>query len=268
MSAKSRSFVPKKNPKPKTPAVPAGGKTPPKTTSKTPQVDSFRISGKRKGKYKDMASALRSVSFLEVAPEKDALNVAYVESRDIEKNPYLFSIVKIEDENISVIYSIPPNISPTKRRMDVIRYLLNILTLIENFYEVDDKVLFQLIEKSAAELLESVSVDYSKLYTSYDSLKKEVGDLRKKVDMLTEQNTELTSQNYELKAYNDEMLVRLKTLEGLSDDSLKAKLQEWVLEHNGEINVIEFAKVHKVNEKRVEEMLNELVNEGYLEVVR
>ena len=264
MNPKSRSFVPKKTVQQKSPAEMPKGKIPPKT----PQVDSFKISGKRRGQYRDMASALRSVSFLEVAPEKDALNVAYVESRDIDKNPYLFSIVKIEDDGISVIYSIPPNISPTKRRMDVIRYLFNILTLVEKLYEVDDKILFQLIEKSSAELLESVSVDYSKLYTSYDSLKKQVGDLKKKSDTLTEQNTELTSQNYELKAYNDELLIRLKELEGLSDEALKAKLQEWILEHNGEINVIEFSKVHKVTEKRVEEVLNELVNEGYLEVVR
>lgn len=263
MKPKSRSFVPKKAAKSSPPPTMAKA-----ATSKTPQVDSFKISGKRKGTYKEMASALRSVSFLEVAPEKDALNVAYVESRDIDKNPYLFSIAKIEEDGISVIYSIPPNISPTKRRMDVIRYLLNILTLIEKYYLVDNKVLFQLIEKSSTELLESVSVDYSKLYTSFDSLKKQVSDLKKKVDTLTEQSTELTSQNYELKAFNDELLVRLKQLEGLSDDALKAKLQEWVLEHNGEINVIEFAKIHKVSESRVEEILNELVNEGYLEVLR
>ena len=39
-------------------------------------------------------------------------------------------------------------------------------------------------------------------------------------------------------------------------------------EHNGAINIPEFSKVYKVAESRVEEMLNRLVSEGYLEVVR
>ena len=56
-------------------------------------------------------------------------------------------------------------------------------------------------------------------------------------------------------------------LEGLSEESLKAKLQEWVLEHNGSINISEFSKQYKVADTRIEKMLNKLVSEGYLEVV-
>ena len=233
-----------------------------------PKVDSFSIKGRLKTDYKKIAEVLRTISFIEVAVEKDAVDVLYVESRDINKNPYIFSLIKIMDDKIDVVYTIPKGISPTKRRLDVIRYLLNILTLITEHYEVDDKVLYQLIEKSISDILDSISMDYSKLYTAYDSLKKEVLDLRKKVERLTQQNDELTTQNYELKSYNDELKLRLKELEGMSDELLKAKIQEWITEHNGEINVLEFSKVHHVPESRVEQMLNELVNEGYLEVVR
>ena len=63
------------------------------------------------------------------------------------------------------------------------------------------------------------------------------------------------------------MKVRLSELEKLSEETLRAKLQEWVMEHNGSINISEFARVYKVNETRIEEVLNRLVNEGYLEVV-
>jgi len=256
---------PAAGPVPAAPAAKGGGAEP----LHPPQVDAFKIKGKLlKGKPKDLATILRSISFLEIAPEKDILNVIYVESRDIDKNPYLFSIVKIKDDEVEVLYTIPPEIGPKKRRVDVIRYLLNVLSLIESYYQVDNKTLYQLVENSIKELAASVTMDYTKLYTAYDSLKKEVDDYRKKVERLTEQSQALTSQNYELKTQNDEFRLRVQQLEGLSDDALKTKLQEWVSEHSGTINITEFAKLFKISDARVEEMLNKLVNEGYLEVLQ
>ena len=234
-----------------------------------PQVDGFKIKGRLvKGRLKDLTSILRSISFLELAPEKDLLNVIYVESRDIDKNPYLFSILKVKEDEIEVMYTIPSEISPKKRRVDVIRYLLNILSLMEGAYEVDNKTVYQLVENAIKDLASSVTMDYNKLYTSFDSMKKEVDDYKKKVDRLTEQTQALTSQNYELKTQNDDLKLRLQQLEGLSDEALKGKLQEWVAEHSGMIAISEFAKVYKISDARVEEMLNKLVNEGYLEAVQ
>jgi regulator of replication initiation timing len=267
--------MPLPSPQPKKAAPPSGAApaaapaAPVRDEAHPPQVDGFKLKGKLiKGKLKDMAGVLRSISFLELAPEKDILNVIYVESRDIDKNPYLFSIVKIEENELEVMYTIPPEISPKKRRVDVIRYLLNILSLVESSYSVDNKTLYQLIENSIKELAGSVTMEYNKLYTSFDSLKKEVDDYKKKVERLTEQNQALTSSNYELKTQNDDFKLRLAELEGLSDDALKAKLQEWISEHSGSINITEFTKLHRVSDARVEEMLNRLVSEGYLDVVR
>ena len=250
---------------PKTNPLPQGSKE----ELHPPQVDAFRIKGKvTSGKLKDLTNILRSVSFLEIAPEKEVINILYIESRDINKNPYLFSILKIKEDGLDVLYTIPSEIGPNKRRMDVIRYLLNILSLIEGFYEVDRKTLFQLIEDAVKELTNSVTMDYTKLFTSYDSLKKEVDDYKKRVDRLNEQNQALTTQNYELKSRNDDLALRVKELEGLSDSALKAKLQEWIAEHNGTLNMSEFTKLYKVSDARVEEVLNKLVNEGYLEIVK
>jgi hypothetical protein len=252
----------------KTPVKKDAGAAPQAAVSQVPKVDGFKIKAKLTGTIKDISDSLRAVSFLEVAPEKDAVNAVYVESKDINKNPYLFSILKMKKDELEVVYSIPPEIAPRKRKLDVIRYLLNILSLVESSFSVDNKVIYQLMEAAVKDLLESVTMDYSKLYTTYDSMKKDVDDLRKKVERLEEQGEALTTKNYELKASNDELVLRLNELEGLSDDALKAKLQEWVMEHNGEINIIEFTKLYKVAETRVEQMLNKLVAEGYLEVIK
>ncbi|MEM4166218.1 MAG: hypothetical protein QW153_00180 [Candidatus Bilamarchaeaceae archaeon] len=237
-----------------------------KTSSegKTPKVDGFKLKGNLKGKISNIVDILKSISFIEIAQEKNAVNIAYVESRDINKNPYLFSIIKLKDNEIEVVYSIPSEISPTKRRLDVIRYFLNLVSLIGDEYDVDNKVLFQLIEDAVKRVSESVSLDYSKLYTEYDALKKEVADLKKKNEMLAQQVDALSAYNYELKSENDELRLKLKKYETMSNDTLKVKIQSWIAEHNGSINIPEFCKVYGTAESKVEEILNQLVSEGYL----
>ena len=183
-----------------------------------PQVDGFKIKGKRSGELKEIASTLRSISFLEIAPEKEVVNVVYVESRDINKNPYLFSVIKISDDEVEVVYSIPHEIGPKKRRMDVIRYLLNILSLVDPYFHVENKTLYQLIENAVKEISEAVSADYNSLYTNYDSLRKEVEGYKKKVERYDDQNKALTTRNYDLKAQNDELHLKIQKLEGLSDE--------------------------------------------------
>ncbi len=237
----------------------------PSKTLQPPHVDGFKIAGSVKGTLKRVAELVSEISFLEVALEKEAVNLAYVESRDINKQPYLFSIMKFKDDGVDVLYSVPAEIAPRKRRMDVIRYLLNILTLIEKEYVVENKVIYQLIESSLKELTESTNIEYSKLYTAYDNLKKDNEQLQRRIDRLEEQVSNLNTKNYDLQGKNDEFTLRLKQLESMPAGILKAKIQEWITEHNGEISVFEFSKVYRVNEALVEEALNQLVNEGYLE---
>ena len=103
----------------------------------SPKVDGFRMKVKLEGKFSDVARALNSISFLKIAKEKEGVNVAYVESRSIDKTPYLFSMMKFKKNEIEVVYTVPNNVSPTKRKLDVMRYLLNMITLVEPYYEID-----------------------------------------------------------------------------------------------------------------------------------
>jgi len=244
-----------------------GGQKPVESVMKKPTVDGFKLKGQLKGDLKNIVEILRTITFIEIAQEKSAVNIAYVESKDINKNPYLFSIIKIKDDEIEVLYSVTPEVSPAKRRVDVLRYLLNILSLLGKEYAVDNKILYQLIEDSIKKVTDSVSVEYSRLFTERDALQKDIADYKKKVERLSEQNDVLSTQNYEIKAENDELRLRLQKLETVSDETLRTKLQEWIVEHNGSINVSEFAKVYSTPETKVEEILNQLVSEGYLEVV-
>jgi uncharacterized coiled-coil DUF342 family protein len=158
--------------------------------------------------------------------------------------------------------------APSRRKLDMVRYFINMLTMLEPNYEIDNKIVLQLMESSIKDVVDSVSMDYAKLYTEFDTIKKEADDLRKRVKRLSEENTTLSNDNYELKSKSDELMLRLKQVENIPEDALKAKLQEWIAEHNGEINITEFCRVNNANEVAVEEALNKLIMEGYIEAVQ
>lgn len=232
-----------------------------------PKVDGFKLILSLSSSLKEVANKLRTISFLEVVEEKNAISASYIQGRDIEKNPYNFILFKFTEKEIEVFYTIVPSTPPKKRRAEIIRYVLNILTFLKNDYEIDPSIILQLFDSTLKELDEYINADFKKLFTEYDKLKKEYEDALRKINRLQKEIDSLNKQNYELKIKNDEYAARLAQLEGMSDAALKEKIQEWIAEHNGEINISEFSRIYKVNESRVEEMLNSLVKEGYISPV-
>jgi len=197
--------------------------------------------------------------------EGDTLSVLNVESRDLRKDPALFSIIRFKPSAIDCTFTCLVNMSPKKRRLEVLRHFLNMLTLGEDCYRVESKQLFQLLDSAISDMTEYVSTDYEKLFSLYDNLKTEYTTMQKKVKEMTDSSSSLSKENYELKNKNDELTLKLRTLETLSDSVLSLKIQEWLSEHKGEINISDFSKVYNVPEMRVEQMLNKMVTEGYLE---
>lgn len=227
------------------------------------------MTAKLTGKFSDVANALSSISFLKIAKEKEGVDVAYVESRSIDKTPYLFSMMKFKKDEIEAIYTVPSNVSPTKRKLDVLRYLLNMVTLVEPYYDIDNKVVYQLVEETMRQMEDYTSGDYKALYKEYDQLKREVENLRRSSMIYRNQVKSLSKENYELKNENDEYKVRFEKLRGgISDSVLSTRIQNWIMDHNGSINIVEFAKHNRVPEARVEDVLNRLVRQGYLEQIQ
>ncbi len=249
---------------PDTKAQPKGAQgAPPLPT--VPTVGGFRLVAERIKGVNELSMRFAEISFLEMTADKDTLSVLNVESRDLRKDPALFSIIKFGPSRIEVTYTCLANNSPKKRRLEVLRHSLNMLTIADDCYEVDMKQIHQLLESAITDMAEYVSTDYEKLFSLYDSLKTDHAAIQKKARDMTESTSQLSKENYDLKNKNDELTLRLKNLETLSDPVLSLKIQEWLAEHKGEINISDFSRVFNVPETRVEQMLNKLVTEGYLE---
>ena len=233
-----------------------------------PKVDGFKIKAKMVGKPEKIAGVLRQASFLKVAKDKEGVNVAYVESRDITKRPYIFSVMKFKKNEIEIIFTVPSGAAPTRRKLNVIRSFLNILSMLGELYSVENDLIYQLLEQTIKEMDEYASGDYKKLYDAYDLLRKEVEDLRRTTLMLRRQVKGFSKENYDLKNTNDELKLKLEALQGMSEGTLKTKIQEWITDHRGSINISDFSRVFRMPEARVEQVLDELVKEGYLEFIQ
>jgi len=235
-----------------------------KQEAREPTVDGFSIGAKRKASLTEIASLLSPLQFLEIVPDGDALVLMHIESRDISKNPYLFSLVYLRPEEIEILYTISPGMSPSKRRVSILRYFINMVSLLDELYDIEYVQLLQIIESSLKDLTEYVSSSYDDIYAMYDSLKNEHSVLKKKVSTLQASSDRLGMENMELKSRNDALVIRVRELETYSDEVMMLKIQEWLAEHDSEINIGEFSKVHKVPEQRVEEVLNRMVQSGLL----
>ena len=231
---------------------------------KDPTVDGFSISARRKKDIAEIVSLLSPLRFLQMTPMGDTLELIHIENRDISQNPYLFSLVHLRPESIEINYTISPGMSPSKRRVSILRYFINLVSLLENAYDIDHVVLLQIIESSLKDLTEYVSATYDDLYASYDSLKTEHELMRKKLAGLQSSNDLVGIENMELKSTNDSLVLKVRELEAYSDEVLMLKIQEWLSDHNNEVNVGEFARIHKVGEQRVEAVLNKMVQGGLL----
>jgi len=238
-----------------------------KDEAPTTQIYGFKLPARRKGDLKKLAESLSAISSITLAVESDYVAALNVESRDIKKNPYLFSIVYLRPNEIEVVYSVVPGVSIRKRKIDVLKHFLNLLTLIENEYEVNHVQFYQILRSALTEITEFAASTYDEIFSKYDILNNEFLSLQKKLETLNSTITKMTNETIELKAKNDELTIRLKQIESPSDDVLKVKIQEWLELHHNEINVSEFAKTYNVLESRVEHLLNSMVMQGYLEAI-
>jgi hypothetical protein len=175
-----------------------------------PLVEGFRIEARRIKDVDDIISALSPLQFLNIIKTQNSVVLVNVERRDIRKEPYLFSIIYLNPSSLEVVYSYVPDISPKKRRLEIVRYLLNVTTLLENVYFINHVQLYQVIDSILSRLFEYTASTYDEIFSRYDALKEEVERLRKVVKELQEANEKLSKANMNYKDNENDLLLRIK----------------------------------------------------------
>ncbi len=226
----------------------------------------MRIGGTLLGSFYAISSRLSSLQIFSIKEESDSLSIIRVESRDIQKKPFLFFIIKFFKDHMEIEYTIPMDASEKLRKLFVIKNVFSVLSLISDLYTPNLTEFFQYSDSTIDDVLNSLSQSYSTLFNNYDSLFNEYRELKRLNIELTSSNKNLTVQATQLSDENKELKERLKSLETYSDESLMVMVQEWIESHNNTIDVNEFSDTYKIIPPRVEQILNKMVSLGYIEV--
>ena len=231
-----------------------------------PKVEELQLDGKLKTSFPEIKAKLSKLPFYDVGSDANSVTAAKVESRNIDKAPYLFHIVKISSNSIDISYSIIPDTSESMRRAYVVKNLAGILSLINNDYEIDVPKFMQYIDSTLGNLIDGISQNYNLLYNKYDSLASEYREIKRLNNELEASNKNITVQITQLSEENKELKEELDKLKKYSDEALMGLVQEWVEVHDNSIDTEQFAKNYAVSIPRVEQILNKMVMQGYLEV--
>lgn len=235
--------------------------------SAAPNVEEFEIDGKLlSGDLGTIKPIIKSLPFYLMDSNADVLSLIMVESRSITKRPYLFHIIKIAPDKVSVVYSYIPDTSVSLRRVDIIKKLSEIMVLISGQYTLNQSKLMQYLDSSLSSLISGLSQNYTSLYNKYDSLLSEYREVKRLSLELSASNRNLTIQSSQISEENKNLSMQLAALQKFSDESLMVLVEEWLAVHGGSIDMMEFSKAHNVPSTRVEQILDKMVSLGYIEI--
>ncbi len=234
--------------------------------SAQPKIEEFSIEGKLDGTLDDIKAVLGKLPFYLITYEAAELTMIKVESRSINKKPYLFHVIKIRPDNVLVTYSMLPDTSVNLRRADVLKELSMVLSMISGKYTINPGKFIQYVDSVLESLISGLSQTYTALYNRYDSILNEYRELKRLNIEIAASNRNLTLQSAQLEDENKTLKEQLSALQKYSDETLMALVEDWITVHNSSIDVIGFAKEHSVSTTRVEQILDKMVSLGYIEL--
>ncbi len=225
---------------------------------------SIKITAKLKGSLATLAKKLNQFKKVLIGKTKDKVSIAYIEKLDINREPKEFFIVNFSKDGITIDYVIPNNVPPSVRKWTVLRKAFPIITSVSSLYDIDIEALLNTIEVALQDMISLIPKDSKTLYVENDKLKNKISELESKLEQCLNSKEEISTKLYETTTKLSECKAKLREYETYPDDLLKSKIITWIKEHEGEIDIEEFAKVFNVPETKVSELLKELVDENYI----
>ncbi|MGI0100545.1 MAG: hypothetical protein ACREBH_02395 [Candidatus Micrarchaeaceae archaeon] len=231
-----------------------------------PKTDGLEMKARLVGSFNDIAKRFSSLQLFSISKLDSGIKLLRVESRDIQKKPFLFMIIDMRTDRVTIEYTIALDSSPKLRRLYILKMLLGVLSLASDLYVVDNTELFQYLDSSIDDVLNSISQSYSSLFNNYDSLFNEYRDIKRLNIELEASNKNLTVQALQLSDENKQLKADLGSLQAYSDSALMVMVQDWLDSHDATIDINEFAKNYKMSTTRIEQILNRMVSLGYIEL--
>lgn len=226
--------------------------------------ETIRISTKRKRPLKPLLQTLGSLGFNRIDYSDDALIIEKVESEDLDGKPYLRYRIELLKNEIVLKYTTPAPEHNLSRSLEMGLMLLNMFQILTAYYDVTIQSVYTLyfnLLKSAGEAIDSEKME---MYSRLKDLRQKYASLEKKYNDLVQASSQNARLVVDYERKNEDLLERVRRLEGMGDAELQSQLFEWIRTHDGEIDVLEFSKLNNVAVGRVEEGLNSLIKNGFI----
>ncbi len=228
------------------------------------EAESFKIICPSKANLNEVYSLLSNIKEARLGRMKDKIMFSIVERTDIKGNPDKLILIEFTPKEIIINYSIDDEELSSFRRWKVIKKVLPIIEVVSENYSLKISNVFPILDKVVSDISVEIGKDTKKFYVEIDKLKRENSELRKRLLACKGENEKLSSKIFDLSSKLNELNVKVKKYQSISPEVLKSKIIEWIKEHHGELDIVEFSKVFNVNENVVEEKVNELIREGYI----
>jgi chromosome segregation ATPase len=229
-----------------------------------PEILTLSIKVLKKGDIGKVYSSVLSLSGFRVYKAGNVVYVSILEKEDVQKKPVKFIIVEFKEEEINVHFTVSEEESPSIRKLEVISKTLPIIEAVLDAYQISVKPLISIIDAALTEMLQRFTREMKDVLIENDRLRDRIKEKEEKIKRQDEQIKELTAKLYELNSENSELRLKLGKYEKISEEALEEMLMEWLREHKGTIDLAEFSQMHKVPVSRLEEVLNGLVQKGYI----
>ena len=161
-------------------------------------------------------------------------------------------------------YAIGGKGSKTQKRLEMLPLFFDVIILAKGHYEVNPTHLFEMIVALLEELKGTLNKETIDAVGELNELKEKYANLLKRYEDVVRASEENSRLLLESEQKYHELSTRAQQLGGLSDETLKEELYDWLKVHNGAIDISEFAKMHSIPHARVEEGLEMLMHEGHI----
>lgn len=227
-------------------------------------IEKIVLSGRRKRKISGLVPLFSDLGFNRVTLNKGKLTVEKSLGKTLEGKKELDYMILFEEKQIVFTYSVFSESHKRVRRIESFSTLLEILLLISDFYTLDMEPVINSIMVLSKDLKKIMEKEGINLTQKIDEVENKNEQLMRKYQDLVLSSEENARLLLEVERRNNELMSRLKKVEGVSSESLKEELFKWIKLHEGYLDVAEFARTYKIPHKRVEEGVNLLIKEGYI----
>lgn len=229
-------------------------------------MDTVKISltAKRKRKFSELAKVFSNLGFTRMSLLKDKLILEKALGKDLQGSNYMDYKIVFEEKGITFFYTITSQRDKRSRILESLSTFLNLLILSNPFYTIDPLPIYESMRSVIEEMENIIDKDGINYTMEIDDLRQKCDSLKKRYDDLVLSSEENARILLETERRRSDLQKRTESLEGMSNETLKEELFEWVKLHHGQMDVYEFAKKYGITSKRVEEGLNMLIREGYI----